>query len=302
MESRKATVYSKLVYIIVTFAFLYSGLGLFGVVIANLIAPFVNRFISYHFFFTREINDIINTYEITKNEKVILFKIIWYNAKKLGLVFLGAYAINKLSIFLAGLYLSLTEIASYGLMVQLIGLIATIAGTLFGIYQPRFSSLRITGNNKILINEFAYSMNIFYLLFIFGTICFLSIGPWALTLIHSNVFLPSLQILSIYAFIVLLEGNHSYFAALIITKNNIPFVESSLIAGGCIGLGSYLSLELTSLGILGLITVQGLTQLAYANWKWPYIVCKEFSISFLTFLEIGLTESANRLKTYINVR
>lgn len=300
MESRKAGVYSKLVYIILAIAFLYIGFGLLGVVLANLISPFVNRFISYHFFFTPEIKAKINIYEITKNEKVELFKIIWHNAKKLGLVFLGSYSINKLSIFLAGLYLSLAEIGSYGLMVQLIGLIATIAGTLFGIYQPRFTALRITGNNKSLINEFAYSMNIYYMLYILGTISFLILGPWALTLISSNTTLPSLQILMVYAFIVLLEGNHSYFASLIVTKNNVPFVESSLIAGCCIALGSYLSLELTSLGILGLISVQGLTQLAYANWKWPYVVCKEFSISFFTFLELGFIESSSRLKSYIN--
>ena len=51
-------------------------------------------------------------------KKIATFDIIWYNAKKLGLVFVGAYAITKFSMFLAGLYLSNAEIASYGLMMQ----------------------------------------------------------------------------------------------------------------------------------------------------------------------------------------
>lgn len=299
MESRKATVYSRLAYIILTFVFLYSGMGLMGVALANLITPFFNRYISYHFFFTTEVKARINVFDISNHEKIELFKIIWYNARKLGLVFLGAFAISKLSMFLAGLYLSLKEIATYGLMMQLVGLIATVSGTLFGIYQPRFSALRVEGNNNLLFKEFAFTMNAYYFLYVLGTCCLLFLGPWALTLIGSNAVLPSLWILSIYALIIFLEGNHSNFATFIVTKNNIPFLESSLLSGGCIALGSFLSLKYTSFGIPGLILVQGLTQLVYANWKWPYVVCKEFRISFKSFLSIGMNESLSRFKLYI---
>jgi len=255
MESRKATVFSRLAYILFTFLFLYSGLGLLGVALSNLATPFINRYFSYLYFFTTDLKARISAFEISVKEKVDLFKIIWHNAKKLGLVFVGSYAINRLSMFLAGLYLSLSDIASYGLMIQLIGLIATVSGTLFGIYQPRFSALRIEGNNKSLLKEFAFSMNIQYILYILGTVSLLFIGPWLLTLIGSNAVLPSLSLLLIYTLIILLEGNHSSFATLIVTKNNIPFVESALISGGCIALFSYLSLEFTTLGILGLILV-----------------------------------------------
>lgn len=300
MESRKATVFSKLAYILLTFTFLLSGMGLLAVALANLIAPFINRYFSYYYFFTAELKERIDVFEISKQEKVDLFKIIWYNARKLGLVFVGSYAITKLSMFLAGLYLSLADIASYGLMIQLVGLIMAVSGTLFGIYQPRFAALRIEGNNNSLLKEFAFSMNVQYLLYVSGTLFLLLFGPWALTFIGSNAVLPPLWLLSIYALIVLLELNHSNFATFIITKNNIPFVESALIAGGFIAIGSFLSLEYTSLGILGLILVQGITQLAYSNWKWPYVVCKEFKISFFSFIVIGFYETLSRFKTNIN--
>ena len=204
--------------------------------------------------------------------------------------------------FLAGLYLSLKEIATYGLMMQLVGLIVTVSGTLFGIYQPRFSALRVEGNNNLLFKEFAFTMNAYYFLYVLGTCCLLFLGPWALTLIGSNALLPSLWILSIYALIIFLEGNHSNFATFIVTKNNIPFLESSLLSGGCIALGSFLSLKYTSFGIPGLILVQGLTQLVYANWKWPYVVCKEFKVSFTSFLIIGFNESLSRFRIYFHDR
>lgn len=94
------------------------------------------------------------------------------------------------------------------------------------------------------------------------------------------------------------EGNHSYFSTFIITKNDIPFVKSSLISGVIIATGSYLSLEYTTMGILGLVLVQGLSQVAYSYWKWPCVVCKEFRINYLSFLKLGMNETCCRVKRY----
>lgn len=295
-ESKKALVYSKVVYIILTVIFLLCGFGLIGVVLANLIAPFVNRYISYKYFFTKQLYEKIKVFEISKNEKLELFKIVWYNAKRLGLVFVGSYAINKLSIFLAGLYLSLSDIASYGLMLQLFGLLSMMSGMFFGVFQPRFASLRAIGNIKILIREFAFSMNIYYLTFLIGAISFLFLGPYFLSLISSNVTLPNFSIMLLFALILFLEGNHSNFATLIVINNNVPFVTSSLIAGVFIGLGDYLILSFTEYGILGLVIVQGLVQIAYANWKWPLVIFNEFKINLKYFLILGMNESCSRLK------
>jgi O-antigen/teichoic acid export membrane protein len=296
LESKKAMVYSKLVYVLLTFIFLYSDLGLFGVVLANLISPFVSRFISFKYFFTKDLNNKIKVYEISKEEKLELFRTIWHNAKKLGLVFIGSHAISKLSIFLAGLYLSLSDIASYGLMIQIFALLSTISGMIFSVYQPRFSSLRSSNNIKVLKEEFAFSMNIYYLTFIIGAFILIYTGPYLLTFIGSNAILPSKSILILFSIVVFLEGNHSNFATLIVTNNNVPFVTSSLVAGFFIGLGSFLSLNFTSYDILGLVLVQGLVQLAYANWKWPHVVCKEFKINFTSFLFTGLDQSISSLK------
>lgn len=296
MESRKAIVYSRLVYVVLAFVFLYSGFGLIGVVIANFIAPFFNRIISYRFFFTEELKSKINSYVISKQEKIDLFNVVWHNARKLGLVFIGAYAINKFSLFLAGLYLPLSDIASYGLMIQLVGLVSTVSATFFVINQSRFSALRVNGEKKKLLKEFAYSMNVYYLLFVLGAVFLIFVCPWLLIAIGANAKLPSVLIMSIFTLIVLLEGNHSNFAGFIITKNNIPFVKSSLVAGVAIVLGDYFSLTYTTYGVLGLVLVQGLSQVVYANWKWPYEVCKEFGISFFSFITIGMKETFAKLK------
>ncbi|MBN2779195.1 MAG: oligosaccharide flippase family protein [Bacteroidales bacterium] len=299
MESKKAVVLSRLTYILLTCTFLYFGLGLLAVALANLIAPFVSRYIAYYYFFTPEFRKKIGVHKISKQEKIELFKIIWHNSKKLGIVYVCGYVITKLSLFMAGLYLSLTDIASFGLMIQLVTLITSVSATLFVTYQPMFSSLRVNGNNHLLMKVFAFCMNVQYLLYLIGTLFLVFLGPWILSLIGSNATLPSRLILLLYALVVLLETNHSNFATIIVTKNNIPFVKSGIISSGCIALGSFLSLEYTSLGILGLILVQGLTQLAYNNWKWPHVVLKEFNIYFISFLLIGVKESLNHTIQYV---
>lgn len=297
-ESKQASIYTSVLKIILTFAFLFGGLGLLGVALANLISPFANWYISYFYFFTQDLKNKISSYKISNTEKLELFKIIWYNSKKLGLVFLGSYAVSKLGMFLAGLYLSPNEVASYGLMLQLVGIITGIASTLFNVYQPKFAELRVRNDNALLIRNFAFSMNVFYILFILGTAFLILSGPPLLTVIGSNAVLPSTLVV-LFSIIMLLEGNHSNFATFIVTKNSIPFVKPSLIAGTAIGIGSFLSLQFTNLGILGLVLVQGLSQIVYANWKWPHVVCKEFHISFPSFILLGFRESFNKLKSTI---
>lgn len=300
MESRKANVYSKIIYIALTFIFLYLGLGLIGVALSGLIAPFLNRYLSYKYFFTKDIRSKVDSYQIPKEELLQLFNIIWFNSKKLGLVFVASYAINKLSMFLAGLYLSLEQVASYGLMIQFSTLILTISSTMFTAYQPKISSLRVLGDKVSLLKSLSFSMSIYYVFYILGSIILLVFGPFLLKTIGSNANLPEFWLLSLFLLVIFLEGNHSNFATFIVSGNNIPFVKSALISGAIIGLGSYLLLSYTKLEIWGLVLIQGITQLAYANWKWPLVVLREFDINLLTFFKLGFIESGKLIKKIFN--
>lgn len=298
MESKKAILASNLLYIILAFVTLIMGFGLLGISIANLIASFIGRYLSYKFFFTPRFCYELSQYHVAANEKWALFKIIWYNAQKLGLVFIGSYAINKCSMFLAGLYLSLEEIASYGLMIQLMTVVTIVSTTFFTVSEPEFAALRVDNKREALIQKFAFTMNIYYILFLIGCICFVLLAPFILNLIDSNTTLPPFYILLLYSIVTLLENNHSCFATFIISENKVPFVAASLLAGTAICVGSFLSLKYTLWGVGGLVLVQGGCQLLYANWKWPYVVCHDFKLSFFDFIKMGINQSLNRLKYY----
>lgn len=300
-ESKKAMILSKVSYILIAAVTLYLGVGLVGLVLANLISPFVSRFISHIYFFTPEIKQKIKQEYVTKQDKKDLFVTIWYNSKKLGLVFIGGYAISKSSIFIAGLFLSLEEIASYGLMIQLVWVIMAVSTTFFNSINPMLSSLRVNDNKDKLLRIFGLSMTVYYIIFIISSVLLIFIAPYILVHIGSNVKLPSTTILIIYCVVIFLEGNHSSFATMIVMRNSVPFVESSLIAGFFIVLGDFLVLSYTSWSILGLVLVQGITQIVYANWKWPYVICNEFNISFLSFLRVGTSETLKKIKSTIYV-
>ena len=297
-EMQKSIVYSRIAYIMISVVLLLFDFGLIGVVLANFIAPFVSRYLSYHYFYSLDIKEKINNFIIDKSEILDLFTTIWYNAKKLGIVYIGAYAITKFGIFLSGLYLTLPEVASYGIMMQLVGVISTVAGTLFTISNPRFSILKFERNNTLLLKNFALSMGVFYLVFIIGGFILAFIGPLLFSALKSNIALPATYIILLYVVVMMLEANHSYFSTIIVIGNSVPFVWISLMTGGLIILGSFISLYYTNLGILGLVLVQGGVQGAYNNWKWPKVVCKDFNISFFDFLKLSMFETATKLKIH----
>ena len=138
-------------------------------------------------------------------------------------------------------------------------------------------------------------MIVFYFLFILGSLIIIEFGPILLSKSHANINLPSTRIVILYAIIVLLEANHSNFATLILTENKIPFVNSTIILGLAIVIGNFISIHFTNLGVLGLIIVQGIVQLSYANWKWPKVILKYFNINYPQFLLIGIYELKSRV-------
>lgn len=301
-EQKKAMLVSRITYILLAYLLVISGFSLIGVVIANFISPFVGRYISHHYFYTNSIKKELKKYTISREEKKETFNIIWHNAKKLGIMFLGAYAVNKSGMFIAGLFLSLETIASYGLLIQLTTIITTISMMYTNILQPQFANYRINKRETELLKIFSSSLSIFYILFIAGSLFLIFVMPHLLLLLKSNAQLPSLKICILFLIVCLLENNHSAFSSLIVSNNQVPFVKSSLISGFSIIIGSFLILQYTDLGLWGIIFIQFICQLAYSNWKWPYVVCKELKISFFNIIKLGINTNYHKIKLYINER
>lgn len=289
-EQKYALIANKIVYIGLLIGGLYAGWGLLSVAIAQFVAPFFGRFICHRHFYTRSIRTKLDAYKLTEKGKVKeILKILWYNAKRTAIMSIGAFAILRMSMFIAGLYLSLEEFGSYGLMVQIVSILGAVSTTFIQISQSKFASMRTTGNSHTLLRDFAESYDIFLFIFLVGSAILLIWGNPILSLIGSNAVLPDHLIVGIYCLVMLLENNHGNFAILISTDNKVPFAPASIITGIFVCLGIFLVVRYTDWGILGLVAVQGICQAAYQNWKWPAMALHEFHISLPALIKLGAT-------------
>lgn len=287
-EASQAAILSKSTYMILCVLFLLMDWGLFAVVAANFIAPFVQRFFCYKVYFTPDLKGKLDN-DVSKTEINDTFKVIWFNAKKLGINFIGAYAVNKVGMFIIGFFLPLAVIGSYGLLVQLATIVSGLANTLFVTFLPKLSNLRVTGRKNELRRTISFSVVFGQIIMLAGALAILFIVPPFLELVNSKTALPEAGICALYLIVIALELNHSEFASVISTSNRVPYVVPSLVSGGIIVLITFIVLKFTSLGLLGVILVQGLVQLAYNNWRWPLWVFKELEMSVCGFYKDGFS-------------
>lgn len=285
-RNQQAIVASRFVYLAIAFTLLVLHFGLFAIVIANFCAPFVSRFILSVSFYSKDIKEQLKGVDFTKKEKRKCFENIWFNAKKVGVAALGAFGIQKSSMFFAGLFLTSSEIASFGLLQQFNTIAVGLSITLFNSFTPRIASHCVEKDKENLYKDFSLCMGAFYLVFIILAVCVIFAGPLVLKIIKSNATLPCLLFMILFFMTQLLEQNHGLYAAIIALHNKVPYVRASLISGGFIVVGLYITLRFTHIGIWALAVVPGIVQLAYNNWKWPVFVCKEyFEINPFLFIE-----------------
>lgn len=298
-ESKKAMIYSKIAYIVIAYILLLCNVGLLSVVIANFISPFVSRYYSYFKFYTPVLKTKINSKQVEKNNIKEAIIILWPNAKKLGINFLGSYAISKAGIFIAGFYLSLSEIGSLGLMYQLNNIIVVLSTSMFTTYLTEFNRYRVQGEMNRLLEKYAFTMFVFYALYIIGSLGLIFFGNLILSLFSSNTLLPNTLTLVLFSLVIMLEQTHSCAASMIVTKNEVPFVKAAIFSGIVIVVFTFIFLKYTTFGIMGIVLVQGIVQLAYNNWKWPNVVMRDFQISYVQFLKIGVKIAFCKLKYYL---
>ncbi|MBB3187831.1 O-unit flippase-like protein [Microbacter margulisiae] len=284
--------------IIITAIFLLNGLGLMSLVVGMFISDIINRTLSYLAFYDKEIK-----YQIKHSTAMpvrAIMKIMTPNAIKIGLTSVGGFLINKAVILIAPLYLSLTDIASYGTTKQFIDLIASIGSIWFTTYYPKMTLYRV--NNEIDGVKRLYTKSKIFLIgsfIVMGTGLIIA-GPPVLQFIHSKTHLLPDVMIFVCLIIGFLETNHGISGALLLTKNEVPFVKASLLSGTGTIILLLLGLKVTSLGIWSMLLAPGLAQATYQNWKWPLSVIQDLKLTlgdyfqaFRTFLQ-GIKETVKK--------
>lgn len=266
-EAKQALVYSKIVQVIITFAMLLSGCGLLSVVVANFLAPFVLRYFAYKEFFTIEIKKIIDNNIIYNYEIKEIFSILWYNAKKMGLIGVLSSAIGYASTLVMGSYLPLVDVASYGLLVQLTGVIVGIGTIHFYSIAPQLSSLMVTKKYSEIRRCFGESIFIFYIISVLGSIGVIAIKV-IFELCEFDTQLPQLFIVILFYIYRFLEQNQSLFSQLFLFQNDLRFFNCAVWTG-IISFASLCFSLYLEFGLVGVVLSQSIPLFSYAAWKWP---------------------------------
>ncbi len=301
MEYNKVNILTRMVYITVSIVLLLCGYGLMGVVIGHLVSPFLGYLYAHSCFFSHDMKENLSGEKATSIEIKDTFKTIWYTTKKNIADCFGLYLVNQSGTLLIGGFLSLVEVASYGLMLQLFHLLASLSRGVFASYLPMFFKHRVKKDTVHFIKDFSFSMFVFWVTYIVGGFVIIYFAPPVLSLIRSNSELPIKLILYVYMINGVLEIFHELCSNAIVAKNEVPFMKASILGGIGVFLINFISLKFTSWGMLGVVIGQLLIQSAYNHWKWPKYILDDMGISFFRMIEIGYKETVMRGKRVLKI-
>jgi O-antigen/teichoic acid export membrane protein len=276
-RSKQIVVISQAVYLVIASILIMSGFGLIAIVSAQASSVIIIRWLSYNAFFTAEIKQQLHT--AIAHPKQEIFKAVYPNAMKIGLTALGGFMVSRSAIIIGSLNLTLGEIASYGITIQLIGVISGLAGIYTATYQPKISQLRVRQNIQAIKELYLNGQAVLLFTFLTGGLALLFLGEPALKIIGSQTRLMPQLLVLLTLIISFLEKNHSIAGSILLSKNEVPFFKAALFSGGVTVALLLLFFRFTNLGLLAMIIAPGIAQGVYQNWKWPLVVFRELRIT-----------------------
>ncbi|MBR6117889.1 MAG: hypothetical protein IKQ11_03410 [Paludibacteraceae bacterium] len=272
-RGQQINIFGQAIYIALAIGLIYAGLGLTAIVASQLVAIVVRRVLSYRVFFTQELQAHLSTAQ-AKEPKEIL-SAITPNAVKVGMTQLGGFLVNKASMLLAPVFVSLEMVACFGITVQVMDILARCGSVFYQSYLPKLAQCRAEQDTTGLKRYYLLCTGSLIAIYVVGGLLWVLLGNWALDLIGSQTYFVPTAMLCVMLLISLLEQNHATSAGFIMADNKIPFFIPSLVSGAATVVLLWLFLDPLHMGLWGLILAPGVAQLAYQNWKWPSVVIKE---------------------------
>ncbi len=266
----------NLVYIGLALVLILLGGGLVAIVSSQAISVLLVRYLSKHAFYTKDIVDNLALVDDSNYKNVL--SAIAPNAIKVGLTSLGGFVINKSSMFIGSLYVSLELMASYGITLQLLVVVGMLAGIFTRVYMPKVFQWRVEERLDLVKKMFYLSSVVMFVVFAIAGVVIVVWGDWALEILKSSTMLLPTNLLILMFVQHYLEYNHSNAAQYLLSRNEVPFFKASLISAGGVLVLLMIFVVWLDMGVLGMILAPMLVQAVYQNWKWPLEVIKEFRI------------------------
>ncbi|MBQ1858786.1 MAG: hypothetical protein II140_02905 [Paludibacteraceae bacterium] len=272
-RTQQINMLGQIVYIGLAIGLIYAGFGLTAIVSAQLTATIIRRILTYQVFYTKELRAHLK--DATAKEPKQILGAITPNAIKVGLTQLGGFMVNKSAILIGSAFLTLEEVACYGITVQVMDILARCGTVFYQSYMPKLAQCRAENDLTGLKRYYLLCTGSLAVIYIIGGLAWVFLGDWALRLIESQTLFVPTAMLTVMLVISLLEHNHAVSAGFIMADNKIPFFIPSLVSGAATVLLLWVFLGPLHMGMWGMILAPGIAQLAYQNWKWPSVIIKE---------------------------
>ena len=272
-RAQQINMLGQAVYLALAIGLIYAGFGLTAIVASQLISTVIRRILTYRVFFTPELKANIESVEPQEPKEIL--SAISPNAIKIGLTQLGGFMVNKSAILIGSAFLTLEQVACYGITIQVMDILARCATVFYQSYLPKLAQCRAENDLNGLRRYYLLCTGSLLAVYVIGGIAWIGLGEWALDLIESQTHFVPTAMLMVMLLISTLEHNHAVSAGFIMADNKIPFFIPSLVSGAATVLLLWIFLSPLQMGIWGLILAPGIAQLAYQNWKWPSVVIKE---------------------------
>ena len=281
-RSKQIVIIGYTVYIVIAAALIFAGYGLIAIVSAQAFSVIIIRWLSYRSFFTHEIKQKLK--ETGGRHKNEVIKAIYPNALKIGLTSLGGFMVQKSAIIIGSLYLSLDVIASFGITMQLIAVIAALAGIYTGTFQPKIAQLQLELNNSAIKEIYLKGQIVLFVTYLAAGLVLVLFGGWAINLIGSNTQLMPFWLMFLAILLSFEQSNFSIAGGILLSKNEVPFFKAAIISGMAITLGLFVFFEFLDWGVLTMLLVPLIVDVSYQAWKWPLEVKRELNINLKDLL------------------
>lgn len=284
-ERSKMSVYSKASQIVIAMVLIFGGFGLLGFVISYFISGLILRIIG-KVYFNRRIKGIVIKQKVELGKIQKCFAAVWGTAWKDGIVMLAQFMSTQANTLICAYYIDLASTSVYGIMTQIVSVIASTAAAYFAAYQPAFSSayLRRDKNEQkkiVCITDFVYK-----LIFAIGVISLFTVGIPLIRLIRPGIQIRigfSVLLCVFYYFF----NQKDLFASMIASSNEVPFWPAYVITAICSFFLSAVFVRFFNQGIIGLVIAQLLVNMVYNFWRWPMYIMKRIGIGYFEIYTVG---------------
>lgn len=264
----------------------FGGFGILALAGSFLIGNLIICIGTYVYYALNWKKKILEATEQMPQKEVLA--LLWFNAKKLGLVAIGRYCTTQGNILICSTFLSLDISARYGLTIQALQTAASVSMIYLQTVVPAISSAKIEQDTKKEKKYFSTAMVIYWSLYIVAALAVYFIANPVLELLHANTKLLEGGLMAFAVVIFFLQYNQISFSLYIGMGNRVPYMKGEFISGIASVIFSCLAVQYMSLGVGGILLAQFIVQLCYNDWRWPYEGCKQLCMTPGEILRLGI--------------